>query len=104
MEEYEIKPILEELESGLDGKTARYAYEDDLHQFVIEGNGPTFRIYIHHMFFEDQEPNEILGEFYKYHVIETLKQAKEPVWLYLSISGLQEVDENFVKEKPSGNS
>ena len=100
MEEREINSIIKELEAGLTGKSVSYLFENNLHQFVIEGDGPSFYIYIHHKFFEEEEPIEILNEFYKYHVIETLKQAKKPVWLYLSISGLQEVDENFSKRKP----
>jgi hypothetical protein len=101
MEEREIGSIIKELEAGLKGKTARYLFENNLHQFIVEGNGPTFRIYLHHKFFEEEDPVEILNEFYKYHVIETLKKTTKPVWLYLSISGLQEVDENFVRQRPA---
>ena len=100
MEEREINTIIKELQEGLKGKSVRYLFENNLHQFIIEGNGLSFYIYIHHKFFEEEEPVEILNEFYKYHVIETLKQTTKPTWLYLSISGLQEVDENFIKQKP----
>jgi len=101
MEENEVNSIIQELNDGLEGKTARYLYENNLHQFIIEGEGPSFYIYVHHKFFEEEEPIEIINEFYKYHVIDTLKQSTEPVWLYLSISGLQEVDENFINQKPT---
>ena len=101
MEENEINYIIKELNEGLEGKTARYLYENNLHQFIIEGGGPSFYIYVHHMFFEENEPIEILNEFYKYHLIDTLKQSSKPVWLYISISGLQEVDENFINQKPT---
>ncbi len=101
MEESEISSVIKELEDGLEGKTVRYLFENDLHQFIIEGGGLSFYIYIHHLFFEEEEPIEILNEFYKYNVLDILKQSTEPVWLYLSISGLQEVDENFIKQKPT---
>ena len=101
MEENEVNSIIKELNEGLEGKTTRYLYENNLHQFIIEGGGLSFYIYVHHKFFEEEEPIEILNEFYKYHIIDTLKQSKKPVWLYLSISGLQEVDENFINQKPT---
>ena len=101
MEKHEINMIIKELKEGLKGKSVHYLYENNLHQFIIEGNGPSFTIYIHRKFFEEEEPIEILNEFYKYNVVDTLKQATKPVWLYLSITGLQEVDENFVNQKPS---
>jgi hypothetical protein len=85
----------------LEGKTVRYLFENNLHQFIIEDGGPPFHIYIHRKFFEEEETIEILNEFYKYHIIDTLKQSTKPVWLYLSISGLQEVNENFIKQKPT---
>ena len=101
MEKNEINMIIKELEEGLEGKTVRYAFEDNLHQFIIEGGGLTFYIYLHRLFFEEEEPIEILNEFYKYNIVDTLNQATEPVWLYLSITGLKQVDENFAKEGPS---
>ena len=101
MDEREINPIIRELKAGLKGRPVRYLYADNLHQFIVEGNGPQFHIYIHHKFFEEEDPMEILNEFYKYHVIETLSKATKPIWLYLSITGLQEVDENFSTQKPS---
>ncbi len=100
MEEREINTIINELKNGLKGRSVRYVYADNLHQFIIEGGGgPTFYIYIHHKFFEEEEPVEILNEFYKYHVIETLSKAKKPIRLYISITGLHEVDENFINQK-----
>ena len=101
MEESEINSIIKELEEGLESKTVRYLFENNLHQFIIEGGGLSFYIYIHHKFFEEEEPIEILNEFYKYHIIKTLKQSTKSIRLYLSISGLQEVDENFIKQKPT---
>ena len=102
MEEREINSIIKELKAGLKGKSVRYLFDNDLHQFIIEGGGgPSFYIYIHHKFFEEEDPMEILNEFYKYHVIETLNKATKPAWLYLSITGLQEVDENFIYQKPA---
>ena len=101
MEESEINSIIKELEEGLEGKSVRYLFENNLHQFIIEDGGLSFYIYINHEFFEDEEPIEILNEFYKYHIIDTLKQSTKPIRLYLSISGLQEVDENFIKQKPT---
>ena len=76
-------------------------FKNNLHHFIIEGGGLSFFIYIHHMFFEEKEPIEILNEFYKYHVIDTINKSTKPIWLYLSISGLQEVDGNFIGTKPT---
>jgi len=101
MEEYEINSIITELEKELEGKTVRYLFKDDLHHLIIEGGGLSFFIYIHHKFFEEEDPNDILNELYKYHVIDTINKSKEPIWLYLSVSGLQEVDENFIRTKPT---
>ena len=101
MEKNEVTQIIKDLEQGLEGKSVRYAFEDNLHQFIIEGGGLTFYIYLHPLFFDEEEPIEILNEFYKYNIIETLNEATEPVWLYLSITGLKQVDENFAGEEPS---
>ncbi len=101
MEENEIKSFIEELEKELEGKTARYLFKSNLHHFIIEGGSLSFFIYIHHKYFEENEPIEILNEFYKYHVINTINKSTKPIWLYLSISGLQEVDGNFIRTKPT---
>ncbi len=101
MEENEINSIIKELEKELEGKTVRYLFKGNLHHFIIEGGGLSFFIYIHHKFFEENEPIEILNEFYKYHVINTINKSTKPIWLYLGISGLQEVDESFIRTKPS---
>ena len=101
MEENEINSIIDELEKELEGKTVRYLFKSNLHHFFIEGGGLSFFIYIHHKFFEEKEPIEILNEFYKYHVIDTINKSTKPIWLYLSISGLKEVDENFIRTKPT---
>ena len=101
MEENEIKSFIEELEKELEGKTARYLFKDNLHHIFIEGGGLSSFIHIHQKFFEEMEPIEILNEFYKYHVIDTINKSTEPIWLYLSISGLQEVDGNFIRTKPT---
>ena len=47
MEENEVNSIIKELNEGLEGKTARYLYENNLHQFIIEGGGLSFYIYVH---------------------------------------------------------
>ena len=101
MEENEINSIIKELEKELEGKTVRYLFKSNLHHFIIEGGGLSFFIYIHHKYFEENEPIEILKEFYKYHVINTINKSTKPIWLYLGISGLQEVDESFIRTKPS---
>ncbi len=101
MEENEINSIIKELEKELEGKTVRYLFKSNLHHFIIEGGGLSFFIYIHHKYFEENEPIEILNEFYKYHVINTINKSTKPIWLYLGISGLQEVDESFIRTKPS---
>ena len=101
MEENEINSIIKELEKELEGKTVRYLFKNNLHHFIIEGGGLSFFIYIHHKYFEENEPIEILNEFYKYHVINTINKSTKPIWLYLGISGLQEVDESFIRTKPS---
>jgi len=101
MEENEINSIIKELEKELEGKTVRYLFKNNLHHFIIEGGGLSFFIYIHHKYFEENEPIEILNEFYKYHVINTINKSTKPIWLYLGISGLQEVDESFISTKPS---
>ena len=101
MEENEINSIIKELEKELEGKTVRYLFKSKLHHFIIEGGGLSFFIYIHHKYFEENEPIEILNEFYKYHVINTINKSTKPIWLYLGISGLQEVDESFIRTKPS---
>jgi hypothetical protein len=101
MEESEINSFIKELEKELEGKTARYLFKDNLHHIFIEGGGLSFFIYIHQKFFEEMEPIEILNEFYKYHVIDTINKSTKPIWLYLSISGLQEVDGNFIRTKPT---
>ncbi len=101
MEENEINSIIKELEKELEGKTVRYLFKSNLHHFIIEGGGLSFFIYIHHKYFEENEPIEILNEFYKYHVIDTINKSTKPIWLYLGISGLQEVDESFIRTKPS---
>jgi len=101
MEENEINSIIKELEKELEGKTVRYLFKNNLHHFIIEGGGLSFFIYIHHKYFEENEPIEILNEFYKYHVINTINKSTKPIWLYLGISGLQEVDESFTRTKPS---
>lgn len=101
MEVREIDVITGELEKALEGKSVRYLFDNNLHQFIIENGGPAFHIYIHRKFFEEEDPMEILNEFYKYNVIDVINQATEPAWLYLSISGLQEVDENFANRPPS---
>ncbi len=100
MEEYEINSIIKEMEKELEGKKVRYLFKDGLHHLIIEGGGLSFFIYIHHNFFEEEDPVDILNELYKYHVIETINKSKQPIWLYLSVSGLQEVDENFIRTKP----
>ncbi len=101
MEENEINSIIKEMEKELEGKTVRYLFKSNLHHFIIEGGGLSFFIYIHHKYFEENEPIEILNEFYKYHVINTINKSTKPIWLYLGISGLQEVDESFIRTKPS---
>ncbi len=101
MEENEINYLIKELEKKLEGKTVRYLFKNDLHHFFIEGGKVPFFVYIHHMFFEEMEPNEILNEFYKYHIVDTINMSTKPIWLYLSITGLQEVDENFIGTKPT---
>ena len=101
MEENEINSIINELEKELEGKTVRYLFKSNLHHFIIEGGGLSFFIYIHHKFFEENEPIEILNEFYKYHVIDTINKSTKPIWLYLGISGLQEVDGSFIRTKPT---
>ena len=101
MEENEINSIIKELEKELEGKTVRYLFKNNLHHFIIEGGGLSFFIYIHHKYFEENEPIEILNEFYKYHAINTINKSTKPIWLYLGISGLQEVDESFISTKPS---
>ena len=101
MEENEINSIIKELEKELEGKTVRYLFKNNLHHIIIEGGGLSFFIYIHHKYFEENEPIEILNEFYKYHVINTINKSTKPIWLYLGISGLQEVDESFISTKPS---
>ena len=101
MEENEINSIINELEKELEGKTVRYLFKNNLHHFIIEKGGLSFFIYIHHKFFEENEPIEILNEFYKYHVIDTINKSTKPIWLYLGISGLQEVDGSFIRTKPT---
>ena len=101
MEENEINSIIKEMEKELEGKAVRYLFKSNLHHFIIEGGGLSFFIYIHHKYFEENEPIEILNEFYKYHVINTINKSTKPIWLYLGISGLQEVDESFIRTKPS---
>ena len=101
MEEYEINYVIRELEKELEGKTVRYFFKSDLHHLIIEGGGLSFFIYIHPNFFEEEDANDILNEFYKYDVINTINKSKKPIWLYLSVSGLQEVDETFIRTKPT---
>ena len=100
MEVHETNYIIQELEKELAGKKVRYLFKSDLHHFIIEGGGLAFFIYIHDKFFKEEDPGDILNELYKYDVINTINNATEPLWLYLSVSGLQEVDATFIRTKP----
>ncbi len=99
MEEQEINTITAELEKGFPGKTVQYLFDNNLHTFSIEGDGLLFCIHISHELFDDEEPIEILNEFYKFHIVNTLNQATQSVWLFLSQRGLEEVDESFAKQE-----
>lgn len=100
MEQYEIDPLIKEMEKELVGKTVRYLYKDGLHHLIIEGGGLSYFIYIHTRFFEEEDPMDILNELNKYQVIDTINNSKEPLWLYLSATGLQKVDASFIRTKP----
>lgn len=100
MEQYEIEPLIKEMEKELDGKTVRYLYKDNLHHLIIEGGGLSFFIYINPRYFEEEDSMDILNELNKFQVIETINNAKEPLWLYLSATGLQKVDASFIRTKP----
>lgn len=100
MEQFEIDQLLKEIEKELQGKTVRYLYKDDLHHLIVEGGGLSFFIYIHHKFFEEEDAMDILNELNKYQVIETINNSREPLWLYLSATGLQNVDASFIRTKP----
>ena len=100
MEKYEIDSFIETCEKELEGKKVRYLFKSGLHHFIVEGGGLSFFIYIHDKFFEEEDPGDILNEFYKYDVFNTINNSAEPLWLYLSVSGLQEVDETFIRTKP----
>ena len=100
MEQYEIDPLITEIKKELHGRTVRYQYKDDLHHLIVEGGGLSFFIYINPKYFEEEDAMDIFNELNKFQVFDTINNAKEPLWLYLSATGLQKVDSSFIRTKP----
>ena len=101
MEQIEINSFINEMQNELEGKTVRHVFKSGLHQFIIEGGGRSYFIYLNPSYFKEEDAADILNELNKYQVFETINKSRDPIWLYLSASGLKKVDENFIRTKPA---
>jgi DNA-binding protein YbaB len=75
----------------------QYQFANELHKFRIEGKKPTHWLYISRELVEDSEIESLIDMLITNQIINTFKNAKKSKWLFLSSSGVREVDERFAK-------
>ncbi len=95
-----IEAIRNHILKGIPDRAIQYKHSGryGLHKFRIEGGEPTHWLYISDEVVDDSEPVVLINLINIYHIVETLSQAEQSKWLYLSSNGIEEVDNNFAEE------
>ena len=96
-----IEAIRAHILEGMPDRAIQYKHSGryGLHKFRIEGGEPTPHwLYVTDQVVDDSEPTVLIDLIDNYHIVETLNQAKQSKWLYLSSNGIEEVDDNFAEE------
>ncbi len=95
-----IEAIRDHILEGMPDRAIQYKHSGryGLHKFRIEGGEPTHWLYVSDQVVDDSTPTVLINLIDNYHIVETLNQAEQPKWLYLSSNGIEEVDDNFAEE------
>ncbi|BAO31031.1 hypothetical protein SUTH_03258 [Sulfuritalea hydrogenivorans sk43H] len=76
-----------------------YRFEAQLHKFRIDHEGPTFWLYISREFAEDHTEEELVTSLVSWNISEAFRSSPKSRWLFLSETGVREVDCEFGKDR-----
>jgi hypothetical protein len=92
--EQKTQALLNELHMVFDGDV-EYRFENELHKFRLKRNGPSHWLYVARNFVDDHTIQELIDSLSGFQIPDALRNSPQSRWLFLSETGIYEVDDNF---------
>ena len=90
-----VQALFAELQKVFPTGDVEYRFENELHKYRLERDGPSQWLYVSREFLDDHPPPELLASFARWRIPETFHSSAQNLWLYLSEAGIREVDDKF---------
>lgn len=92
--EPKAQALLNELKKVFEGDI-EYRFENELHKFRLERDGPSQWLYVAREFVDDHTVPELLASLFSWKIPETFRSSSQSRWLFLGEAGICEVNATF---------
>jgi len=89
--EPKAQALLNELKKAFEGDV-EYRFENELHKFRLERDGPSQWLYVAREFVDDHTVPELLASLSSGQISEAFRSSSQSRWLFL---GIREVNDSF---------
>lgn len=87
--------LLAELSPIFPDGNVEYVFGNSLHKFRLNRNGPSQWLYVSPDYLDDHTEEEVVASFAAWRIHEAFRTSDKSRWLFLSESGVKEVDADF---------
>ena len=92
--EPKAQALLNELKKVFEGDV-EYRFENELHKFRLERDGPSQWLYVAREFVDDHTVPELLASLSSSQIPEAFRSSSQSRWLFLGEAGIREVNDSF---------
>lgn len=93
--EAKAKALFVELQRIFRNGHIEYRFENELHKYRLERDGPFQWLYVSRNFVDDNTEKYLLDSLSRWRIPEAFRSSTQNRWLFLSEAGVQEVDDGF---------
>lgn len=92
--EPKAQALLNELKKVFEGDV-EYRFENELHKFRLECNGPSHWLYVARVFVDDHTAPELLASLSNWQIPNAFRSSSQSRRLFLGEVGIREVNDSF---------